>query len=459
MTSYSIFIYLGLQIALGLYLSRFIKDEEDFFLGGRKLPTFAIALSIFATWFGSETCIGSSAAVFSSGLSGSKAEPFGYGLCLVLTACFVAPKIWNDRYTTLGDFIEDKYSSGVKELFIWIVLPSSLIWAAAQLKAFGQVLTVSSGMSLESAMTTASVFVIVYSFLGGFIGDVVTDVIQGGFLAIGLLVVAYFAFKSSDVSWAKVAPERLSFISDEGSLLERLDSWLIPIFGSLISQELIARVLSSKNPSQASRASYWGAGVYFFFGSIPIMLGIFGDQFGLQIQESEQFLPTLAKTTLPNWGFVLFAGALISAILSTIDSILLASSALISHNILVPKFNLKSNKQKVLSARLVLICFGIITYLLALFGDSIYEMVELASSFGTTGVLVVTIGGLFHTRANGLVAVMTLLLGLVLSIVMGLILKIDAAFTLNLMIVSVFYFTGLYIQKKASLRPSSSSSS
>ena len=85
--------YLVIQIIIGLYLSKFVSSEGDFFLAGRKLPTFALSFSIFATWFGAETCIGSSGAVFSQGLSGSKAEPIGYGMCLLLTALVLDPML------------------------------------------------------------------------------------------------------------------------------------------------------------------------------------------------------------------------------------------------------------------------------------------------------------------------------------------------------------------------------
>ena len=448
-------LYLALQIGLGLYLSKFIKNESDFFLGGRKIPTFAIAFSIFATWFGAETCIGSSAAVFESGLAGSKAEPFGYGLCLVLTALFIAPNIWNEKYTTMGDFIKDKFGVTTERLFVWIIFPSSLIWAAAQVKAFGQVLSVTTPLDIFWGTTIATAFVIVYTLLGGFLGDVVTDVLQGFILAIGLVAILYFGLTENHVSLAKIPMEKLSFVAANESFLERLDSWLIPIFGSLVAQELIARVLSAKDASQAVRSTYGGTVLYLIFGSIPIILGLVGSQLNLQLEDSEQFLPTLANKVLPPWLFIIFTGALISAILSTIDSILLAISALISHNFIAPILKITEQKKKVLSARIVLVISGMIAYILALNGESVYKMVETSSSFGTSGILVITVGGILSKKTNGKIASATLLFGILLSIIFDIILELPAAFGLNLLCVGIFYIlaTQLSSQKELSKLP------
>ncbi len=76
--------YLALQLALGVYLSRHIASEDDYFVGWRRLGTFVVAFSLFATWFGAETCLGSSGAIYEQGLSGARADPFGYSLCLLL---------------------------------------------------------------------------------------------------------------------------------------------------------------------------------------------------------------------------------------------------------------------------------------------------------------------------------------------------------------------------------------
>src|SRR5690606_41411845 len=94
--------YLGLQLALSLWLARRIGSETDYFTGGRRLGTGFIAFSLFATWFGAETCLGSSGAIYESGLSGARADPFGYSLCMLLLGLLFAMLLWLDCYRTHG---------------------------------------------------------------------------------------------------------------------------------------------------------------------------------------------------------------------------------------------------------------------------------------------------------------------------------------------------------------------
>lgn len=437
-----ILIYLVIQFAITIYISKSIKSEGDFFLAGRNVPTWALSFSIFATWFGAETCIGSSASVFSEGLSGSKAEPLGYTICLLLVAFFVAPKVWNEKYLTLGDFYKDKIGSSTEKLAIWILLPSSLIWSAAQIRAFGQVISLTSDVEVGTAVLIATFFVIAYTFIGGLMGDIVTDVIQGIILSLsllGLLVLILLNFDSLDAAIAHIPKERLDIIGDEGDWLERLDTWMIPIFGSLITQELIARILAAKNKQVAVKSSLSGSVLYFIFGSIPVIIGLLMWNQNFELTDPEQFLPTVAKTYMGPFFYLIFIGALISAILSTVDSILLALSALISHNLIVPALNLRSANAKLVSARVVVVMIGIMSALIALYAESVYSMVELASSFGTTGILVVTVGAMYLKTPSTLASNLSLVVGLVLSIVFELFLPIKAAFLVNLLCVIAFY--------------------
>lgn len=93
MTLFFIIIYLAVQIFVGYLVSKRIKTEGDFFLAGRNLPAWMVSMSLFATWFGAETCIGSSAAVYNEGISGSRADPFGYTLCLVFMGLLLAARL------------------------------------------------------------------------------------------------------------------------------------------------------------------------------------------------------------------------------------------------------------------------------------------------------------------------------------------------------------------------------
>ncbi|MEI8346131.1 MAG: sodium:solute symporter family protein [Pseudomonadota bacterium] len=450
-----VLVYLLAQLFLAIYVTKFIKNEKDLFLGGRTIPVFVLSFSIFATWFGAETCIGSSGAVFEQGLSGSKAEPFGYAMCLLLTALVIAPRIWNARYTTYGDFVKDRYGPSTEMVSIWIMVPSSIIWGAAQVRAFGELISSVSPVSIGTGIAIAATFVVCYNFVGGFLADVITDLIHGLILGLALMAILYFTFRHMGgviPALSSIPHERLSFVSEGQSFWKRMDTWAIPIMGSLIAQELVARVLAAKGPRQAKVSGLYGCGLYLLFGSVPILLGLLGPYFHLNLDDREQFLPALAKTVLPSALYLLFSGALISAILSTIDSILLANSALISHNLLIPRLGITEPRKKILCARVVIALIGIICYFLAVGSDSIYKMVETASSFGTAGVLIVTMVGLFSKKGNPLVANTTLIMGLVYTVIFRYLIKVEAPFLLTVLAVTVtFIVTNLAVKAKISL--------
>ncbi|MCU0645920.1 MAG: sodium:solute symporter, partial [bacterium] len=73
-----------LQLLLGAFVAKRIRTEDDFLLAGRNLGYSLAIFSIFATWFGAESCIGTAGAVYADGLAGVTADPFGYTICLLL---------------------------------------------------------------------------------------------------------------------------------------------------------------------------------------------------------------------------------------------------------------------------------------------------------------------------------------------------------------------------------------
>ncbi|MEN8259455.1 MAG: hypothetical protein ABFS02_02520 [Pseudomonadota bacterium] len=72
-----VLIYVLLQLLIGIVVSRRIANEDDYLLAGRSLGTGMAMFSVFATWFGAETCIGAAGSVYASGLSGGSVDPFG----------------------------------------------------------------------------------------------------------------------------------------------------------------------------------------------------------------------------------------------------------------------------------------------------------------------------------------------------------------------------------------------
>ncbi len=132
--------YLILQFTIAWIASRTIKVEADYFLAGRKLGVFAIAMSVFATWFGAESVMGSSGAVAAECLAGGRADPIGYTICLLAMATFIAYKMREAGVVTFVDFFRERFGDTANWLAALLTIPTSVVWASAQLLAMGQII-------------------------------------------------------------------------------------------------------------------------------------------------------------------------------------------------------------------------------------------------------------------------------------------------------------------------------
>lgn len=443
-------LYLILQLLIGYWISRRIKSDQDYFLAGRSLGFKVASLSIFATWFGAETCMGSAGSIFELGLSGGRADPFGYSICLFLMALLLASQLRKLKLVTLGDLFRLRFTPGIEKLAVLILIPSTIIWSAAQVRALGQVVTVITPLSFEQACLLSAFFVIVYTSLGGLMGDVVHDVIQGSILVIGLMLILYYSLDYlGDLTQAfnNIPKERLSFVRPGEGWLERIDAWAIPILGSLVAQELISRVLACKSPEISRKAAFSAGCLYLVIGLIPVTIGVLGSQLPFEVAHKDQFLPTIAQNLMPPVVFVIFMGALIAAILSTVDSTLLTIAAFTTHNLMSDRYYALSERKKLIVSRAVVVAAGVIAYVLANEAKGIYDLVVLASSFGTSGVLVVTLISVWRpSLARPFSAWSCLICGMI-SFPLASYLEFRAPFLASILIALIAYFIPLKVRR------------
>lgn len=435
--------YVVIQFAIGIWASRRIKAEADYILAGRQLGTTLAAFSVFATWFGAETVLGSGGRVYESGLSGAQGEPFAYGFAIILMGLFLAGPLRRRGLTTIADLFASRFSPGVERLVVLLLVPGSILWAAAQIRGFGQVVGATAGIDVTTGIIVAYVVVVAYTMLGGLLADIYTDLVQGLAIIAGLVVIFVVTLPHTGSPFdviATAAPERLAAMAKEQSTFAFVEQWVIPICGSLVALELISRLLACRNPEIAQRASYFGGAGYLLIALIPVHLGLAGPSLLPDLQSSEQLIPKLAATYLPPLLFVMFAGALISAILSTVDSALLACSAMVSHNLIQPLRPQTSEAAKIWLARAGVALLGTVAFVLALRSEGISDLVELASAFATAGVFVTLMFGLFTRIGGPIAAYATLATGGLAWVACGpSLLGLDAPYTIAVIAAALVY--------------------
>jgi Na+/proline symporter len=430
----AIIAFVLVQLGIGVFVSRRVRGESDYILGGRRLGTMAAGFSLFATWFAAESLLGASAAIRDQGLSGGRADPMGYALALILMGLFLAARLRRTGAVTLPQALRERFGSRVERLAAALMIPTTTLYAAAQIRGFGQVLAAFSPLELQAGIVVATGVVIAYTTLGGLLGDVYTDLLQGGIVLVGVLVllgvlVAHLGGPLEALH--SIRPEQLLLVPAGEPLLGRIDTWLVPVIGALVVQESVSRVLACRDARVARRAALLGGGLYAVFGLVPVLIGLLGAHAGIEAQ-GEDFVPALALALLPGALSVIFIGALVAAILSTVDSSLLAIGAVVSSDLspmLAPGLD---DRGRLRVARVATALTGVAACLLALCADSIYGIVLMADGLGTAGLAVVC-GAAMWSRFGGPRAALAALSGaFVTAWVLGSFTRFEAPFLASL---------------------------
>ena len=396
-----ILLYIVLQLGVAFVFARRPRTEADYLLAGRRLGPWLATFSVFATWFGAETCIGAAAETYRHGLSGATTDPFGYGVGILLMGLLFAAALWRRGLLTFADLFRQRYGAAVERLASLVMIPSALLWAAAQMRAMGQVLASASELGIVAAITLAALVVIVYTAVGGMWADAVTDLVQGLVLIAGIVGLgAVFLLHGGAEALRDVPSERLAPLGGQ-SPLQWLETFLMPVLSTVAAGELVARVLAARSATLARRSTIAASGLYVVIGIVPVLLGLGAAAVIGADVDPEQLLPHYARRALPLPLYLLFVGALVSAILSTLSGALLVAGSLAAHNLLVPIRPDLGERAKIRANRIAVVLFGVVAFGLALASDSVYELVQQSSGFGSAGLLVLMLFALCAPRIGG----------------------------------------------------------
>ncbi len=412
----SVAFYMSFMLGIGFWTSKKIKDTKDYIIAGGKMGWWLSIGTIFATWFGAETCMGSSRTAFEKGVLGVIADPFGAGLCLILSGLFFAKIFHNMKAETIVDFFKQRYGEKVAAVFSVLYIPVYLGWVGGQLLAFGIILHSLTGLPVMPSVLISAAVVILYTYWGGMWADAVTDLYQMIFILIGLLVLFPILVKDLGGFSAVMAkiPESFFYFyphtSSKLTWLNYIQAWMMVGIGSLPAQDLFQRMMAPKTASMAQKASILAGLMYMGIGIIPVLLGIFG-RVAMPESSGESILIDLAQKYLSTPLMALMVGALLSAIMSSADSALLAPAGIIGHNI-VSFFKPDASEALQLKwcHRSILIV-GLLSLILALYFQNIYALCMHAWGILLVGVAAPMIAGVYWKKATTSGAVAGAVLG------------------------------------------------
>ena len=436
-------VYIVLQLVIGAWIARRLKTEDDYLVAGRGLGPLLATASVFATWFGAETCVSAAGEAYDGGLAHVRADPFGYAINLVLFGILVARPLWRAGVTTVADLYGQRFSAGVGRFVALLMIPTSVLWAGAQIRAFGTVVaSTTDAIALSDGLLFGAVVTIAYTSLGGLLADAWTDLLQGGMLVICLFVLGVVALLEPG-NPELLAQEILHPPSSGETPTQAAEAWGIAIFGSLFAQELAARAAANRTERWAGRSFVVGGLAFLLVGLVPVGLGLIARTTLPDLADGEMAVSVMAERHLGTIGQGVFAGALVSAILSSIDSALLAASGLLTHN-LGPALGLKPG---LALARGGVVVLGVAAYALAVGADSVHGLVEEASAFGTAGILVVGLAALFSRRGGVRTVYAALALGIASYGVAGFVVVAEAPFLVSVGVAAATWGIGTWLER------------
>ncbi|MCS7086349.1 MAG: sodium:solute symporter family protein [Bacteroidia bacterium] len=421
MTAWAMALYVLATLAVGLWAARRVRNQEDYLLAGRGLNLPLAAATVFATWFGAETILGSSAHVAREGLIAAVVDPLGAALCLILVGLFFAKPLYDLRLSTIGDFFRLRFGRTAELVASVCLVVSYLGWLGGQMVALGLVGRLAFGWEPDTGIVLGALVVTFYTFVGGMWSIAVLDLVQNAVLIAGLFAVT--ALISGDGTWNRVArglpPGFTDLLPHERSWLGWLNygtAWMTVGLGSIPQQDVFQRVMASDSRKTAVRASIVGGAMYLTVGLIPLALAAY-----LRVEaphaldsddDAQQIILRLIVERTPAWTQALFLGALTSAVLSTASAALLAPAAIMSENLIRPLFPRFAERRLLALTRACVALIAAVSLAMALVRKDIHELVAESSALSLVSLFVPLCAGLWMKRHSSAAAVASMVSGM-----------------------------------------------
>jgi SSS family solute:Na+ symporter len=393
--------YTVLMLALGWWTRSRIHDHEDFMVAGRRLPLHLAWATIVATWFGAGAMLTSTDTVRAQGLVGAALDPVGAGLCLFLAGWLLARPLWEMRLLTLPDYYARRFGTRTERLSAVLMIPTYFGWIAAQFVALAHLLELVFGLDPTWGILVVAVVGMAYTLLGGMWSVTITDAAQIAVVALGLAILTITVLgdlgDGSAIdglrSLGEQTPDERLVVIPTGDL-EKFVTWFgivaVGALGNLPGQDLTQRIFASNSAKTAVWACHIAGIVYFGLGLCTLVLGLSAELVAPGAAEKST-MAMLAGMFLSPWAAALFVLAVMSAVLSTIDSAILSPASVLAQNLLSPRY---PDADKLMLNRRSVVAVTVVSIATAYLGESAYSLLESAYELGLVSLLVPLVMGL-----------------------------------------------------------------
>jgi len=421
--------YLALMMGIGLWAYKATDSVDDYILGGRGMGPGVTALSVGASDMSGWLLLGLPGAVYLGGL-GEAWIGFGLVFGAWLNWLFVAKRLrvyteFTDNALTLPDFFEKRFEdkNGILKLVSAVTILVFFTFYASSGMVGGAILFEKVfGLDYTLALIIGSAIIVAYTFVGGFFAVSWTDFFQGCLMLVALLIVpiAIFSQPETQAGLDSLDPAMLSLFSEKTTVigLVSLLAWGLGYFGQ---PHILSRFMAIGSASDItlSRRIAMSWMLVALLGALAT--GLAGTLYFVAepLENPETVFIHLAHAAFNPWIGGLLIAAILSAIMSTIDSQLLVCSSVITEDFYKKWLRPQAqSKELMLVGRIGVLVIAVIAGVIALnpqssvLGLVSYAWAGFGAAFGP-----VVLMSLFwrHYSRNGAVA--TIIVGAVTVVV------------------------------------------
>ena len=399
---------------------------NDYFLGGRELGGFILAMTMVATYGSASSFLGGPGTAYTMGfgwvLPAMTQVVTGYFVLLILGKKFA---IIARRYkaVTLIDFLKARYNSpfvAILSAFAIVIFLFSAM--TAQWVGGARLIETLTGLSYTSALFIFVVAVLVYVTTGGFRAVALTDAVQGTIMIIGtsiLLIAVIIAGGGIPTIMQDLLSENPNLVTpygNDGNLSAAYVSsfWILVGVGVVGLPQIAVRAMSYKTSRGMHRALVIGTIVTGFIMLNMHLIGVFARAVMPGIEVPDTVIPMIALDVLPPWLAGIVLAAPLAAIMSTVDSLLLLVSSSVVKDVYLgyiqPNASMKTVKRLSFGVTAVL---GSIVFVLAVNPPELLIFLNLFAFGGLEAAFIWPIVlGLYWKYGNKYGAIASMLTGI-----------------------------------------------
>ena len=175
------------NLALGFFLSTKVKTDEDYFLGQRTTPWWAIGVSVVATYIGALTFLGGPAWSYTEGFSVILIH-INYPIAIFIVVTVFLPFFYNSGVASIFDYLEKRFGVTSRTIMSAVFLFGNIAYSGIMHYTTALVLEFITGVDVYTAIVVVAVVAVTYTMLGGIAAVIWTDVIQTAILFIGAII-------------------------------------------------------------------------------------------------------------------------------------------------------------------------------------------------------------------------------------------------------------------------------